>query len=155
MQSRRLMGIDHGEKRIGVALSDPLGLFASPLCVIQVASDRQAIEAIGQITEQQQVVKIVIGLPSSAQGTIGAQAQVVVRWARKLARRVAIPVIFWDESFSSVEAEQRRPASRRSRSGPGRPLDDVAAASILQDYLDAGGGEHEPGQPLESLTGQG
>ncbi len=146
----RLMGIDHGQVRIGVALSDPLGLFATPHRIVVSRTLSESLNAIKAIVVQEQVAKIVIGLPTDSQGKIGAQATAVIEWARALARQVDVPIVLWDESYSSIiAAEIRKEKFRPGRKA--RPLDDVAAAAILQEYLDAGGFEHEPGQALETF----
>ena len=152
-ETRRLMGIDHGEVRIGVALSDPLGMFARPHVIMSVGDAEEAYVSLARIAREEEVVKIVVGLPTDAQGRVGHQAQRAVRWAEGLARQVSLPIVFWDESYSSADASRvmQRAGQRRRR---GEPVDDVAAAAILQDYLDAGGSEREPGQPLEDLADQ-
>ena len=151
-ESRRMMGIDYGQARIGVALSDPMGLFARPYRVIIHTNTQADLALLRAIAEQEQVSRIIVGLPTDSQGGIGKQAQSVIRWARKLARVVRLPVTLWDESFSSAEALAIRQASSRGKRSKTEPLDDVAAAAILQDYLDAGGADHEPGQPLEAFS---
>lgn len=148
---RRLMGIDHGVVRIGIALSDPLGMFASPNTIITHTSPEADFQALIDIIRREQVVKIVLGLPTDSEGRIGHQAEIVIAWAKQLAEQVDVPVVFWDESYSSISASDilQRVGKRRKR---GEPLDDVAAAAILQEYLDAGGSEREPGRRLEDLT---
>lgn len=149
-QMRRLMGIDHGEVRIGVALSDPLGMFASPHTIITHSTREEDLAALARIAHSEGVVKIVIGLPTDSEGRIGHQAARVVEWARAFAEVVGVPIVFWDESYSSAgAAEVLQSTGKRRRRG--EPLDDVAAAAILQEYLDAGGSEREPGRPLEDL----
>lgn len=144
------MGIDHGEARIGVALSDPFALFAAPHAIIESRTPERDFAALKAIADEHKVVKIVVGLPTDAQSRVGAQAQIAIRWARELARYIDLPVVFWDESYSTIGAEQL--ARTRRRAGRSRPLDDVAAATMLQEYLDAGQSEHEPGQPLEAYA---
>jgi putative Holliday junction resolvase len=151
-ESRRMMGIDYGEARIGVALSDPLGLFARPYRIISHTNIHGDLALLRAIAEREQVTRIVIGLPTDSQGGIGPQAQTVIRWARKLAQVISLPIVFWDESFSSADALAIRQSRSKGKRGRPEPLDDVAAATILQDYLDAGGADHEPGQPLEAFS---
>ncbi len=151
-ESRRLMGLDHGQTRIGVALSDPFGLFAHPHSVVTCTSPEATLATLGEIARREQVGKIVVGLPTDSQGGIGPQAIIVIRWARELAERTGLPVVFWDESYSSAEAAALMRDSGQKKRRRGEPLDDVAAAAILQDYLDAGGTDHEPGHPLEAFT---
>lgn len=142
------MGIDHGYKRLGIALSDPTQLIARPFTVIQRRSKAEDFAALRQIIEQEDVIKIVVGLPTDSQDEIGSQARTVIRWARALARAVELPIVFWDESYSSVQAQ----SFGRS---PGKPVDDLAAAVMLQEYLEAKGAQNnEPGTPLRSLKNQ-
>lgn len=150
-QIHRLMGIDHGEVRIGVALSDPLGMFARPHVIVSAEIPAETYTALGRIAREEGVVKIVVGLPTDAEGRVGHQARRAVAWAQGLAEQVDVPIVFWDESYSSADASgiMQRSGQRRKR---GEPVDDVAAAAILQDYLDAGGSEREPGQSLEDLA---
>lgn len=142
----RLMGIDHGEKRIGLALSDPLGIIASPLEIVEAIPRRKATERLAALVNQHNVSKIVLGLPTDSEGEIGPQASVVLRWARKLAAAIEVPVVLWDESFSTLDAASRR-GSKRGK----RHLDDVAAAVMLQSYLEARRSADEPGQTLQSF----
>ncbi|MBN1310171.1 MAG: Holliday junction resolvase RuvX [Anaerolineae bacterium] len=149
------MGIDYGEARIGVALSDPLSIFAQPHSIIAHTKPGEEFPALSTIVEQNQVIRIVVGLPTDSMGGIGSQAKIVIRWARELANAVSLPITLWDESYSSEEALaiQRASGRRKARDNRRRkPLDDVAAAAILQDYLDAGGRDDEPGQTLETFT---
>ncbi len=148
-ESQRVMGIDYGEARIGVALSDPLALFATSYCVIKHTTSSADFAALKAIAEEQQVVKVVIGLPTDARSEVGRQAATVIRWARRLASHLHLPVVFWDESYSSRAAEQ---ITRRRKGRRPEPLDDVAAASMLQEYLDARETEDEPGQPIEAYA---
>lgn len=155
----RILGIDYGAARIGIALSDPLRLFARPHSVILHHSRDDDLDAIRRIATEEQVAKIVIGLPTNSEGGVGPQAQIVIRWALKLAPRIGLPVVFWDESYSSKTAEglyrpPKKWSGKRKRHS-NQALDHVAAAAMLQEYLDAGGGENEPGWPLESFSHYG
>ena len=147
MSFQRLMGIDHGERRIGVALSDPLQLFANPHSIIDAQDAASALGVIEELVNHESVAKVIVGLPTATDGGIGKQAALVIRWARVLNERLSVPIILWDESYSSEVASEL--AQQRVRRGD--PIDDIAAASVLQEYLDAGGAsKNEPGQPLES-----
>jgi putative Holliday junction resolvase len=154
-QAGRLMAIDYGAARIGVALSDPLGFFSRPHSIISRPKADEEFAILKILAEQSEVVRIVVGLPTDSMGGVGTQARVVIRWARKLAKVVPLPIVLWDESYSSEDARtiQRATGKRSAKDDRQRkPLDDVAAAAILQDYLDAGGMEHEPGQALETFA---
>ncbi len=150
---QRVMGIDYGERRIGVALSDPLGWVARPYRIITPESEEAGLALLSEIVQAESVAKVVVGLPTDSRSQIGEQARTVIRWSRRLSRSIAVPVVFWDESYSSTAAQEladRRTKRRRGRR-PG-PVDHIAAAAILQEYLDAGGAEHEPGQTLEAFA---
>lgn len=130
----RIMGIDFGDSRIGIALSDPLGIMASPLTIITRTEETRDIEAIIDIIHQNEVGRIVMGLPISMDGTIGQQAEKVKQFAAKLDKKVDIPVEFKDERLSTVVAknlvQEVRKTDRKTR------YDAAAAALILQSYLD-------------------
>ena len=151
-EGSRLLGIDYGEARIGVAVSDPLRLFARPHAVLKAGGGGD-LERLRSLVEELGVARIVVGLPTDSQGGIGSQALAVIHWARQLAGITDVPIVFWDESYSS-EAAQAISKKPRRRQAPGRreTVDDLAAAVILQDYLDAGGGHHEPGTPLQAFS---
>lgn len=143
----RYLGIDHGDKRIGVAVSDPLRLTARPLTIIENTSDDDVMHALATIIQEQDVSKIVVGLPTDSQSEIGFQAQRVIDWCCILTQTVSQPIVFWDETSSSVSVSARGKQTKRKQF-----IDDQAAAAILQDYLIASqGAVHEPGQPLSSI----
>lgn len=142
----RSLGLDVGDKRIGVALSDPLGMLASPLLVIERKEDAADIAAILQIVKQCKVEKIIVGLPQSMNGTIGAQAEKVKLFGEKLKKESPAPVDFRDERLSTVSAKRMiREAGARKSSKKKGEYDAAAAAIILQTFLD----EY---QPLEELS---
>lgn len=145
------MALDYGFQRIGVAISDPLGLFAQPHTIIERTTNAADFTRLHEIILGHQVTKIVVGLPTGAHGEISPQAEKVVRWARKLSQAVNLPIVMWDETHSSEKAEAMLKPSERRSVKPIR-IDDLAAAVILQDYLDSGGAQHEPGRPLDTFT---
>lgn len=134
----RVLALDVGEKRIGVALSDPLQMIARPLTVIQHASRAADLAAVRALVSEHQVVLIVCGYPLSLDGSEGTQAKWVRRFAEELAQGGDAPLELWDESYSTVEAEQVMQTNRRASPRERRQwVDAVAAAVILQSYLDA------------------
>jgi putative Holliday junction resolvase len=151
-EETRLLGIDYGEARIGVAITDPLCLFARPHAILQAESDAESLEQIASLVEEMRIVRIVVGLPTDSQSGIGSQALAVILWARRLAALTDVPIVFWDESYSSEAAQAFQKKPRRRSSGRREAIDDLAAAVILQDYLDAGGSQHEPGTPLQAFS---
>ncbi len=135
--SGRVLAVDPGEKRIGVAISDPSGTIANPLSVIVHVSRPVDAATIAQLAQEQAAVKIVIGQPLDAEGLPGPQARRAARLAEAVQGQTDLPVILWDESGSTQSARAARMAmgvSRRKRRGH---LDDLAATYILQTYLDA------------------
>ena len=136
----RVLGVDPGTVRVGLAISDPLGLTAQPLEPLQVRGMRDAAASVGRVAVEHGAARIVIGLPLHLSGAEGERAQA----ARELARRLrgalrGVVVELWDERLTSAEASRVLGASRGPRRA-GR-VDTVAAQLILQSYLDAGGGE--------------
>ncbi len=129
----RTLGLDVGDKRIGVALSDPQGILASPLTIITCRSETADIEAIMGITSQHQVERVIVGLPRSMNGSLGKQAEKVKAFAQSLSSQIKIPVEFRDERLSSVSARRLIQDARQKRA---RHDDAIAAALILQTYLD-------------------
>ena len=130
----RILAIDPGERRIGVAGAD-LGLrVAIPLTTIEGGPD--AVEAVARLVEEEGARALVVGLPLSLSGALGPQAQQVRALAEALADRLSIPVLTWDERLTSTEA-RRRLSSGGGRRRHKRDVDALAAAIILQAYLDS------------------
>jgi len=136
MSGKRALGIDPGEVRIGTALSDPLGMIAQPHSVIDRRKEHP-VEAIERIVNDYQVSVIVVGLPTNLDGTEGASAQRARSLARAIADVCDIPVQLWDERFTSVQAEQALLEGGMRRSRRKETRDKVAAAIMLQGYLDS------------------
>lgn len=132
----RFLGIDHGLKRIGLAASDPSGLVARELLVIQRTSNAEDFRRIQQIVAEQHITALVVGLPPADYAAPGeyTPADRVRAWTQKLVELIPLPVVFWDEQLSSVDA---RELSIRKKRSPREPIDDLAARVILQSYLDA------------------
>ena len=132
----RSLGLDIGDKRIGVARSDPQGILASPLTIINRRNDQADIEAIINIAGQNQVGQIIVGLPLSMDGSVGKQAEKVKAFTRELCNHTEIPVGFRDERLSTVLAKRLMQTARKTRKTRKTRDDAVAAAVILQSYLD-------------------
>jgi len=133
----RILALDVGDKRIGVAISDPSQLLARSLKVIQRGSRQEDFAAVARLVEEYEVEKVVVGYPRSLDGTVGEQADKVERYAAGLAKAMDVPLVLWDERFSTVSAEKlMREAGSRGKKRRER-VDAVAAAVILQDYLDS------------------
>lgn len=131
----RSLGLDIGDKRIGVSLSDPQGTLASLLITIDRKDDVADIEAIIDIIARHQVGQVVIGLPCSMDGSLGKQAEKVKAFVQKLCSHTKVPVELRDERLSTVLARRLMKAANAKKSG--KKADDAAAAAIiLQGYLD-------------------
>jgi putative Holliday junction resolvase len=130
----RIMSLDIGDSRIGVAVSDPLGILATPLKIINRADEAAAIKDIVDIIIDRQVVKVIAGLPLNMDGTRGEQAEKTAAFVAELKRYTDVPVEYHDERLSTVSArdliQQVRKTNRATQ------YDAAAAALILQGYLD-------------------
>ncbi len=132
----RVLAVDPGEKRLGIAVSDPTGTIARPLKVIRHVSRKEDAAAIVREAAEQEAVEIIIGQALDDEGLPTPQARHAERLAEEVRLQTQIRVGLWDESGSTQEARAARLAmgvSRRKRSGH---LDDIAATVILQSYLD-------------------
>jgi len=134
----RCLGLDLGDRWIGVALSDPGGILASPFSIIERIDDGQAIAAIADIINKEQVGKIVVGLPLSLDGTLSGQAEKVRDFTEKLSEHIKTPVEFRDERLTTVMAQRLKRASGGKKGRGKTRYDSQAAAIILQNYLDEG-----------------
>ena len=137
----RILALDVGDRRIGVALSDPLGILATPLTTIGRATPDtdSAIDAILTLAQQHEAAEILVGIPYLMSGRIGAQARITLDFARALAERTTIPVTHTDERLSSVQADRLLAQSGRASEQDKGRTDAASAAVILQAYLDAKG----------------
>ncbi|MDH4208865.1 MAG: Holliday junction resolvase RuvX [Anaerolineae bacterium] len=133
----RLMALDVGERRIGVALSDPGRVLARSLSVVRRRSLEADMEVFRSLVEEHDVEKIVVGHPLSLDGTAGKQAWRAESYAAELERAVGVPVVLWDEAFSTDRARQVMIEAGKRRKERAERLDAVAAAVILQDYLES------------------
>ncbi|HQG33171.1 MAG TPA: Holliday junction resolvase RuvX [Deltaproteobacteria bacterium] len=133
----RIMGIDYGTKRIGVAISDPSGVIAHPLETIPVREDGSHMESLKAVVRDYEVKKIVVGLPYDMDGGVGESANRVINWARDLEISLKLPVELWDERLTTSEAYEI--LIRMNVKGPKRKrlIDKIAASVMLQGYLDA------------------
>jgi putative Holliday junction resolvase len=133
----RALAVDHGEKRIGIAVSDPTGTLARPLGIIKHVS--RAVDA-GRVLEfalENQAALIVIGQSMDEEGFPNSAGRRALRFAEALRGRTEIPVIMWDESLTTQDARAARIASGMPRKRRSKRVDSLAASIILQSYLDA------------------
>ncbi len=128
----RLLGIDHGLKRVGVAVSDALGISARELTIIEGPSDEAVYAEIKRLAQEQLAVGIVVGVPTNEGDT--KQADIVKVWVKGLIAVVSVPVVLWDEQLSSADAKELAREQRRKQN---ERIDDLAARVILQSYINA------------------
>lgn len=135
--SWRLLALDVGDARVGLALSDPTGIAVRPLRVIPRRPDARVVAAIQAVIAEEEVVGVVVGLPLSLSGAHSAQTDATLAFATMLREQIPVPLVMWDERYTTVEAERRLREARVPRAQWHARLDAEAAAVILQDYLDA------------------
>ncbi|CCQ97586.1 putative Holliday junction resolvase [[Clostridium] ultunense Esp] len=133
---KRIMGLDVGDKTIGVAVSDPLLLTAQGLKTIARESNKKDIKKIQDIIEEYNISKIVVGLPKNMNNTLGSQGEKVLDFVEKLKRKINIEIILEDERLTTVSAERILLEGDVSRKDRKKIIDKVAASYILQNYLD-------------------
>ena len=137
----KLLALDVGDRRVGVAVSDPSGLIASPLAVINRTSKVEDFAKVARFVREQEAAGVVVGHPLNADGSEGPQARRVERYAMALDEALrdeglAVPLVLWDERMSTLRAQEAMIASGRKARARRQRIDAVAAAVILQDYLD-------------------
>ena len=130
----KIMGLDVGDRRIGIATSDPLEIVASPREVLR--RDGHEIEFLERFVREEEIELIVVGMPYNEEGQIGPQARKVQAFMTELCGRLDIPVVEWDEHLSTWEAESVLIEAGRRRAERRRVVDKLAAAVILRSYLD-------------------
>lgn len=133
----RVMGLDVGAKRIGVALTDTLRMLASPLTTVRGEPRAAAIAQIVSLIEKNDVAELVIGLPLTLNGEIGPQAQIVQRFVDELRGHVQIPIHMFDERLTTVEAERMMAEMGIKREQRRNQIDAFAASIILRDFVDS------------------
>ncbi len=133
----RSIGLDIGDKRIGVALSDALGILATPLLVFEHTSDWKDISTILDLVKQYSVECLIVGIPRSLDGSMGLQAAKVLAFTEQLIEKSPVPVQYRDERLTTVAAKSLHEESGRKRPSRGKRIeyDAMAAAVILQSFL--------------------
>lgn len=128
----RRLGLDVGEKTVGVAMSDELGITASPLTTLK--RDGREFDQLCELVAGHGVEQVIVGLPLTLRGEVGAAAQRSLAFAAELKVKLSIPVDTWDERHTTVQAEQALRSAGKKRAARRRMIDQVAAALILQSY---------------------
>ena len=133
----KTLGIDYGERRMGLAATDEAGIMAHALDTIERAGDTSDFERLAEIVAAEEVTLIVVGMPYNMDGTRGFKAEEVDRFIEELKDHVDVPIETWDERLSTARAEREMLAADMSRAKRARRRDRIAAQFILQSYLDA------------------
>ena len=137
----RTLAIDYGTRRVGLALSDSEGRFATPIDVLHVNTAEEAVPEILELIRREDVRKLVVGLPLNMDDTVGPGARDAAKFGRRVADAASVPLVLVDERLSSFQAEQglidrKRGGEKLTRQMKKNRLDAIAAAGFLQDYLD-------------------
>jgi len=135
-RARRVLALDVGDRRIGVAVSDELGLTAQGVTTIHRRSWAADLDDIARLVETWRPETIVVGLPLTLEGAIGPRAQTVQAFIKRLGSAVRVPILTWDERFSTVTAERVLIDANLSRARRRAVIDKTAAVVILQHFLD-------------------
>ena len=143
----RILGIDYGRRRLGLALSDEGGILASPLPVRLRGGLDKDMAFLASLAEEHHVAQAVIGLPQNMNGSLGEMAHEALEFARALQEKLALPVVPFDERLTSSEAERVLVAADLSRSRRRAVRDSLAAVLILQGYLDSLHGHRSASAP--------
>lgn len=133
----RILGLDVGEKRIGMAISDPFGITAQPAGFIERGSLAQTLGVVREVIGRYNVGTIIIGLPLSMSGAEGTSARGAREFSDQVTRSLNVPIVMWDERLTTAEAEKLMKSAGLSRKKRMRHIDEVAAQLILQSYLDS------------------
>jgi putative Holliday junction resolvase len=139
----RVLALDHGSARCGVAVSDPTGTLASPLGVVEGPDTRRGLARLAALASEREAERVVVGLPLTLRGEEGAQAEAARAFAARLAERLTVPVELYDERLTTRQAE---------RTGGSAELDSRAAAHLLESYLASRRHGPEPAAVPEGRT---
>ena len=136
----RILGLDYGSRTVGVAVSDPLGITAQPVEIVRRKEEnklRPTLARIEELAGEYQAELFVLGLPKNMNSTLGERAEKSLEFGRMLERRTGLPVVMWDERLTTVAANRAMIEGGVRREERGQHVDALAAALILQGYLDS------------------
>ena len=133
----RVLGLDYGERRIGLALSDPLGIIARPLAIIDRKKTTDYISRISEIISEKKITSIVVGLPLTLKGHNSKQTEIVLAFIDQLKSELQIPILSIDERLSSMAAKKSLQIQAVKTGHEKGRVDETAAAIFLQEYLDS------------------
>jgi putative holliday junction resolvase len=134
----RILALDLGKKRIGLAVSDPLGITAQGIPTLERTTIRQDMAALGQIIVDRGVTLLLVGNPLHMSGDAGRQAAYVREFAERLTRHTGVPLRYWDERLTTVEAHRVLRSSGIGIEKRARAIDKLSAVILLESYLDSG-----------------
>lgn len=133
----RVMALDYGDRRIGVALSDPLGVTAQPLLTLERRSRADDFDRLARLAREHEVLRVVVGLPLGMDGTRGERVRLTELFMERVRKATGLPVESWDERLTTVQAERALIESDLSRRRRRSVIDQAAAVILLQSWLDA------------------
>ncbi|PZE19477.1 Holliday junction resolvase RuvX [Paenibacillus xerothermodurans] len=133
----RLMGLDYGDKTIGISVSDELGWTAQGVEVIRRTTSERDVSRIRELIQQYDVKELVVGLPKNMNNTIGPRGEICIAFAQSLQETLGMPVHLWDERLTTASAQRTLIAADVSRKKRKQVIDKMAAALILQGYMDS------------------
>ncbi|GAS83548.1 MULTISPECIES: Holliday junction resolvase RuvX [Paenibacillus] len=133
----KILGLDYGDRRIGVAASDAFGWTAQGLEVLERRRDEGEFARIAELVREHEISEIVVGLPKNMNGTVGPRGEICIAFAERLRDELNLPVHLWDERLTTMAAERTLIEADVSRKKRKQVVDKMAASLILQNYLDA------------------
>jgi putative Holliday junction resolvase len=133
----KVLGLDIGEKRIGIAISDELGYTAQGMRVLNRSGWEDDLKMLRELIQETEVTEVVVGLPKNMDGSLGESAEKVLFFAKKMEESISVPVILWDERWTTAEATRLLVEADLSRAKRRKVVDKLAAVLILQGYLDS------------------
>ncbi|MCR8655770.1 Holliday junction resolvase RuvX [Paenibacillus endoradicis] len=133
----RVMGLDYGDRRIGVAISDAFRWTAQGLTVVETRRDGGELDRLVEIALENEVSEVVVGLPKNMNGTIGPRGEICKAFAQQIGEKLGLPVHLWDERLTTVAAERTLKEAEISLKKRKQVIDKMAATLILQNYLDS------------------
>lgn len=136
METKRYLGVDVGEARVGLALSDELGMLAHPLETVPVAT-RDPLQRIAEVVTEKSVSRVVVGMPRNMDGTFGPAAEKAKAFIGALRERISCPVVSWDERLTTVSAQRALREAGRKAKDQRSVVDQAAAQIILQSWMDS------------------
>ncbi|RJE90992.1 Holliday junction resolvase RuvX [Paenibacillus sp. 1011MAR3C5] len=133
----RVMGLDYGDRNIGVAISDAFRWTAQGITVVEKRRDGGELDRLSELAKEHEVSEIVVGLPKNMNGSIGPRGEICIAFAEQIRQKLEIPVHLWDERLTTVAAERTLLEADVSRKKRKLVIDKMAATIILQNYLDS------------------